>query len=48
MAQAHAAGRLVDEVDRLVREVPVRDVADRQVRGGLTASSVIVTLWCCS
>ena len=35
MAQADAAGGLVDEVDRLVRQVAVRDVADRQVGGGL-------------
>ena len=35
MAQADAAGRLVDEVDGLVRQVAVGDVADRQVGGGL-------------
>ena len=35
MAQADARGGLVDEVDRLVRQVPVGDVADRQVGGGL-------------
>ncbi len=35
VAQADARGGLVDEVDRLVREVAVRDVADRQVSGGL-------------
>ena len=35
VAQADARGGLVDEVDRLVRQVPVGDVADRQVRGGL-------------
>src|SRR3990172_6259058 len=31
-AKAHAAGRLVDEVDGLVGQVAVRDVADREVR----------------
>ena len=35
MAQADARGGLVDEVDRLVRQMAVGDVADRQVRGGL-------------
>ncbi len=35
MAEADAARRLVDEVDRLVREVAVGDVADRQVDGRL-------------
>ena len=35
MAQADARGGLVDQVDRLVRQVAVGDVADRQVRGGL-------------
>ena len=34
-AQADAAGGLVDEVDRLVGQVAVRDVADRQVGRGL-------------
>ena len=34
-AQADAAGRLVDEVDGLVGQVAVGDVADRQVRGGV-------------
>ena len=34
VAEADAAGGLVDEVDRLVGQVAVRDVADRQVRGG--------------
>ena len=34
MAQADARRGLVDEVDRLVRQVPVGDVADRQVGGG--------------
>ena len=33
-AQADAAGGLVDEVDGLVRQVAVGDVADRQVGGG--------------
>src|SRR5215210_3286270 len=32
---ADAWGGLIDEVDRLVGEVAVRDVANRQVRGGL-------------
>ena len=35
MAQADARRRLVDQVDRLVRQEAVGDVADRQVRGGL-------------
>ena len=35
MAQADARRGLVDEVDRLVRQVPVGDVADRQVGRGL-------------
>ncbi len=35
MAQPDARRGLVDEVDRLVGQVPVGDVADRQVRGGL-------------
>ena len=35
VAQADPAGGLVDQVDRLVGQVPVRDVADRQVDGGL-------------
>ena len=35
MAQADPARRLVDEVDRLVRQVPIGDVAGRQVGGGL-------------
>ena len=35
MAQADARGGLVDEVDRLVGQVAVGDVADRQVGGGL-------------
>ncbi len=35
MAQAHARGGFVDEVDRLVGKVAVGDVADRQVDGGL-------------
>ena len=35
VAQADARGRLVDQVDRLVRQVAIRDVADRQVGGGL-------------
>ena len=35
MAQADARGGLVDQVDRLVRQVAVGDVADRQVGGGL-------------
>ena len=35
VAEADAAGGLVDEVDRLVGEVAVRDVADREVGGGL-------------
>ena len=35
VAQSNAAGRLVDQVDRLVREMTVGDVADRQVRGCL-------------
>jgi hypothetical protein len=48
VAQADARRGLVDEVDRLVREVTVGDVADRQVAAARTASSVIVTLWCCS
>ena len=34
-AQAYAAGGLVDQVDRLVGQVAVRDVADRQVGRGL-------------
>jgi hypothetical protein len=34
MAQADARGGLVDQVDRLVRQMPVGDVADRQVGGG--------------
>ena len=34
-AHAHAAGGLVDQVDRLVRQEAVGDVADRQVGGGL-------------
>ena len=48
VAEADARRGLVDEVDRLVRQVPVGDVADREVDGGATASSVIATLWCCS
>src|SRR4029453_17769810 len=32
MAQADARGGLVDEVDRLVGQMPVRDIADRQIR----------------
>ena len=35
VAQADAAGGLVDEVDRLVRQVPVGDVADGQVGRGV-------------
>ena len=35
MAQADARRGLVDEVDRLVRQMAVGDVADRQVGGGL-------------
>ena len=35
MAEADARCGLVDEVDRLVRQVAVGDVADRQVGGGL-------------
>ena len=35
MAQADARGSLVDQVDRLVRQVAVGDVADRQVGRGL-------------
>ena len=35
MAEPDARGGLVDEVDRLVGQVPVGDVADRQVGGGL-------------
>ena len=35
VAQSDARGGLVDEVDRLVRQVAVGDVADRQVGGGL-------------
>ena len=35
VAQADARRGLVDEVDRLVRQVAVGDVADRQVGGGL-------------
>ena len=35
VAQADARGGLVDEVDRLVRQVAVGDVAGRQVGGGL-------------
>ena len=35
MAEADARGGLVDQVDGLVRQVAVGDVADRQVRGGL-------------
>jgi hypothetical protein len=35
VAQPHSAGGLVDEVDRLVGQVAVGDVADREVDGGL-------------
>ena len=35
VAETDARGGLVDEVDRLVREVAVGDVADRQVGRGL-------------
>ena len=35
VAQAHAARGLVDQVDRLVGQEAVGDVADREVRGGL-------------
>ncbi len=46
---AQAAACLVDEVDRLVWEVPVRDVAVGEVRRGERGAwSVMVTWWCCS
>src|SRR6266487_2161744 len=32
---AHAGGGLVDQIDRLIRQEPIRHVARRQVRGGL-------------
>ncbi len=35
VAQPDAAGRLVDQIDRLVGQVAVGDVADREVHGGL-------------
>ena len=35
VAQAHAARGLVDQVDGLVRQVAVGDVADREIGGGL-------------
>ena len=47
MAQADAATGLVDQVDRLVRQMPVRDVADRQVDGcpnGLVGDRDLVVL----
>ena len=46
VAHAHAARGLVDEVDRLVRQEPVGDVARRPARPTPSAaSSVIESLW---
>ena len=48
VAEADAAGRLVDQVDRLVGQMAVRDVADRQVggsaHGGVVDRDLVVLL----
>jgi hypothetical protein len=46
--QPDAGRRLVDEVDGLVRQLAVRDVAVRQRAAATMAGSVICTWWCSS
>ena len=45
---AQLAGSLVDQVDGLVRQEAVGDVALAELGRRLQASSVILTLWCAS